>query len=95
LSAPSDTDRMIAFIDSPEGAELVVPFLADMGGDPEEYGVDDVAAVTPEQLGMGFKDFLQLSLQRPELTALVASEDVDWARVVSHLESNLSRFFSL
>jgi hypothetical protein len=83
---------LIGFLDGPEGAELVMEFLADMGGDPEDYGVDDIAAVTPEQLGVGFKAFLQVAVQRPELTALAASEDVDWVRVVSHLESNLSQF---
>jgi len=92
LSELTDTDRMIGFLASPEGAELLMEFLADMGGDPEDYGVDDIAAVTSEQLGVGFKAFLQVALQRPELTALVASEDIDWAQVVAYLETNLSQF---
>jgi hypothetical protein len=93
LSELADTDRMLALLDNREGAELIMEFLADMGGDPEDYGVEELAAVTPEQFGVGFKEFLQVvALRRPELTSLVASEDVDWARVVSHLESNLSQF---
>jgi hypothetical protein len=95
LSELTDTEAMIALLDGPEGADLVVAFLADMGGDPEEYGVDDVLSVTPEQLGVGFKEFLGVALERPELIALVASDEVDWARVVSYVEANLSGFFGV
>jgi hypothetical protein len=86
----TSTETLIDFLTGPPGMDLVFAFMADLGGDPEEYGLDhaDLASVTDAQAGSA----LQISLERavgaglvddPDVVDALRSGDADWDSVAA------------
>jgi hypothetical protein len=61
---------------------LIIDFLADAGGDPEEYGLDLGGTMSPAQPGAALGIFLAASAEHePRLARaaeLAASPAIDW-----------------
>ena len=87
----ADTTILYGFLQTPAGQEVIVAFLADVGGDPEDYGLEDAVSVTPEHLVGAFGSFMQeqaeLVLTR-EQAAICRSGRVDWSELLARLESS-------
>ena len=80
------TQRMLAFVQTAEGLEMMQEFLAEIGGDPHEYGFEDAATATDRQLAEGLRLFLGIvssgNLPTPEMARLVQSEPIDWLPIL-------------
>jgi hypothetical protein len=84
--ATNDTEILIEFYGRAESAPLLMEFAADAGGDPDEYGIDDVDNVPRASLAAALQTFTQQAVTLGFVTeAAVASaasaDDVDWAAV--------------
>ena len=93
-TVPNDaTARLIAVVDAQP--DYVMGFIADFGGDPEEYipvqdpRDIDFAKITPAQTGMAFRQFIETVPPRG-LPADLNLADVNWATVGSHIERTAS-----
>ena len=85
----TSTDTLIDFFTG-RGADLVFEFMADVGGDPEEYGLEapDFASLTDEQTGAALEVFLQRAVggglvDDPDVVSALQSGDADWASVAA------------
>lgn len=91
--AEGDTDKVIRVLGS--NPLLVMEFMADLGGDPEQYGGLDLTALTPEIVGRALVGtFLAESRERDqELDEQLGDVDlgaVDHVAVGNHLEASLT-----
>jgi hypothetical protein len=93
----SNTDVLVEFFSRDDSAPLIMEFLADAGGDPEEYGANDVNELST---GVGFESALKIFVQsgielgfisEPGVTAAAAADDVEWGAVAGAVNQSLER----
>jgi hypothetical protein len=85
------TERLLAYLASAEGLELATGMQADIGGDPDEYGIDpDFGGLTHQTLGeayrQGFETAATHGLLDAEFAGLIHSGDIDWPVVGERLD---------
>ena len=87
------TDRVAAFFTAPENHSLVFDWLAEVGGDPDQYGFDEIPE-TEAQIADSLKTFVQTfgvhGLVAPEIAALADSSDVDWIEVTRMIDATFT-----
>jgi hypothetical protein len=93
LIAGDVTDRLLSYLSGPEGTQLVLDIVADIGGDAEEYGIGDVTAVNAVSMSAALKYGLEMAAESAligdEAKSLVESDDVDWSRVTEQVDAIL------
>jgi hypothetical protein len=92
------TDRLLAYLLSSEGAQGVAELVADIGGDPEQYGIDDLASLSARTFVPALKQGLEFmahsGLVRAEITALIGSEEINWQAIGKQLDAILISAFA-
>jgi hypothetical protein len=96
----ANTDVFTEFYGRPETAPLINEFVADTGGDPDEYGGDDntVETLVASGLGSALKIFTQRSselglINDPAVAVAAGADDVDWNAVAKIAERTLMHGF--
>jgi hypothetical protein len=88
----TDTEQLIASLAA--DPMVLMGFFAEVGGDPEEYGIDDVGAgPTSEQMAEALRSFFEPSVgdtNPTQISALAASGNIDWVTVAEHLDDLLA-----
>jgi hypothetical protein len=77
LSSTDDTERLLAYLRSDGGTQLILRLIADAGGVPNLAGCLERAG--------------QSGLVEADIAALATSRDVDWQAVVAQVEADLWR----
>jgi len=93
----TNTQALVDFYSRPEATPLLVDFVADAGGDPDEYGAEDNSVETLLAAGLGpvLKIFTQRAaelglISDADAVAAAAAEDVDWNAVAEAAERTLA-----
>lgn len=90
----ADTSRVSAYFDGPDGAAAAVDFVADIGGDGSDYGVEDPRDWTPATLAQALEAYLaglaEMGVLDPATAAACRSGNVDWPTVLRHVDTSFS-----
>ncbi|MEO8329098.1 MAG: hypothetical protein ABI586_03745, partial [Candidatus Nanopelagicales bacterium] len=77
---------------TPESELTMFDFLAEVGGDPDEYGFDEIPE-GDEQIAEAMKTFLRTGGERGsapcDVAALAESADVDWVHAMQVIELSM------
>jgi hypothetical protein len=86
--ATTDTETLIEFYGRAEVAPLLMEFAAEAGGDPDQYGSDDVEALAGLGLAPALAIFTQQAVAFGFITdaavaAAASADDADWSAVAT------------
>ena len=92
--AANDTEILSEFYGRVEAAPLLMEFAADAGGDPGEYGIDDVDTVSRDGLAAALQTFTQQAvtlgfISDAAVVTAASADDVDWTVVSEVAERTL------
>ena len=80
------TRRMLEFLLTADGREMMEAYLAEVAGDPHQYGFDNAATATDAELAEGLRLFLgvvsESGLPNLAIANLVQTESIDWFTVL-------------
>jgi hypothetical protein len=91
------TERLRQRLGRPEAFELVMGYFAEVGGDPEEYGLflqqegRDFSSVTEDEAASALRIYFEMNAQHglleADVAAAVQSGTVDWRSVLEIVNS--------
>lgn len=92
------TERLRQLLGRPEAFELVMGYFAEVGGDPEEYGLflqdegRDFDSVTDDEAASALRIYMEVNARHGSIdhdaAAAVQSGTVDWRAVLEIVKSD-------
>ena len=85
LIVRTETEEVLEFVRTGDGGELVLDFVAEVGGDPDDYGFSDANLASDRQLRRALECFMRdlagEDSPNPTVALAVRSGNVEWKPV--------------